>query len=1114
MVSYETNRFACIFVVFGFAMLSFAFSLCFNLSAMNGLGGTMATRIPLCVLFLSLAIPTLFAQVDTGTVAGSVRDSQGAGVAAAKVTFTEINTNATMRTQTDGSGDYASPPLRPGSYTVAAEAPGFKTETRGTLVVRVQDRVRLDFALAVGSVSENVVVTAETPTIQTDTSSLGEVLSTKEMTQLPLNGRDYIQLATLTTGVVRTSSGTNGNTGGSSTGGLNSFVANGTRGTLNNFLLDGIDNNSNDNGGVVLRTNVDAIQEFKLQTNTYSAEFGRSAGAVVNAITKSGTNRYHGNLFEFFRNSALDARDYFELPTDKKASFKENQFGGTLGGPIVKDKLFWFGDYQATIIRNPLTFTSVVPTAIERAGNFSDPGEPVINDPNTGLPFSGNTIPSDRIDPISQAFMNLYPEPNSFSGGRAFFITSPIEQDRIDQGDGRLDYNPSQRDQFFVRYSMSGRTDVRPAPLPGLANGGDSSTGNGFEDTKGASLGYTRAFTPRTINEIRVGFNYVHIRRGVPPNGTAFPPPELQVPGAPNDPRVNGLTLFSPSGFRRVGDPRFAPTILASQERQINDALTLVRGAHTFKLGGEIRWSQFNISQEAAPRGQFTFDGEFTQAGVSDAGSSLADMLLGLPIRAGISTVIELGNRQHVPALFAQDDWKVNHRLTLNLGLRYDYFSPIIEANNRQSNFDYGTGTLIQAAQNGASRALVKGDKANFSPRIGFAFTPTANADTVIRGAYGIFFAGQEIRTAAPLQLAYNLPFFYEPSFVSDGVTPKITVSQGFPSLNPSQAINPGVTSVDPNLHTPYYQSWNLAVQRALPGSVSLEVAYAGSKGTHLQVVTDRNQDPIPGPGDVQARRPYPLYGGFTSIQNTGSSNYNSLQLKAEKHLSHGLYFLSAFTFSKAINDLPEICCAAPFPQNSYNTAAERGLADFDQRFRWVFSFDYEIPFGGSKSHISNRAVDALLGGWHVGGIYTIASGFAFSPLLGGIDPSNTGAQVAVRPNQIANGNLPRGQRTKDQWFNIDAYPLPDPNTYFFGNAGRNGLIGPGQNVFDGSLRKEFALTETQRLEFRTEFFNAFNHANFAQPDNFIDDGPGVAGTITSLAIPMRQIQFGLKYSF
>ena len=1068
-------------------------------------------RISLLCLLLSFTTTAVLAQVDTGTIAGTVRDSQDASVASATVTFVEITTNVTSKTQTDGSGDYASPPLRPGEYKVVAEAQGFKTQTRTTIVLKVQDRLRLDFTMAVGSVSENVEVNAETPLIQSETSSLGQVITTTQITELPLNGRDYIQLATLSTGVVRTSSGTNGNSGGSSTGGQNSFVANGTRGTLNNFLLDGIDNNSNDNGGVVLRTNVDAIQEFKLQTNSYSAEFGRSGGAVVNAIIKSGSNNYHGGVFEFLRNSALDARDYFEDPTAPKASFKQNQFGGTLGGAIIKNKLFWFGDYQGTRIRNPLTWVSKVPTAAERTGDFSDPSEPIIYDPTTGLPFTGNVIPSDRIIPTSQAFMNLYPDPNQTGSGQNYII-SPIERDRIDQGDGRVDYTPSQQDQVFFRYSMSSRTDVRPAPLPGLANGGDSSTGIGFEDTQGASLGYTRTFTPRTVNEIRIGYNHVHIRRGLPVDGTKLPSADLQVPGVPDDPRVNGLTLFAPTGgYRRVGDPRYAPTLLASQERQITDVLTLVRGAHTFKVGGEIRWSQFNISQEAAPRGQFSFSGQFTENAAGDGGSPLADMLLGLPISARISTVIGMYNRQHVPALFVQDDWKVNHRLTLNLGIRYDYFAPIVEANNRQSNFDYATGTLITAGSSGASDSLVTADKANFSPRIGFAFTPTSSANTVIRGAYGIFYSGQEIRTAAPLQLAYNLPFFYEPAFISDGVTPVITVAQGFPTLDPSQAVDPGVTSVDSRLHTPYYQSWNLAVQQSLPGKVSLELAYAGSKGTHLQGVTDPNQDPTPGPGDVQSRRPYPQFGGFTAIRNIASSNYNSLQLKVEKRASHGLYFLSSFTYSKALNDLPEICCAAPFAQNSYDLAAEHGPADFDQKLRWVVSFDYELPFGGSHFQSSNPALNAVFGGWHLGGIYTLASGFPFSPYLG-FDPSNTGTQGIVRPDQLKDGNLPSGQRTPDHWFDIDAFAVP--SGFAFGNAPRNGLIGPGQNVFDWSLRKQFALTESQRLEFRAEFFNAFNHPNFAQPDNFIDDGPGSAGVITSIAIPMRQIQLGLKYNF
>jgi hypothetical protein len=524
-------------------------------------------------------------------------------------------------------------------------------------------------------------------------------------------------------------------------------------------------------------------------------------------------------------------------------------------------------------------------------------------------------------------------------------------------------------------------------------------------------------------------------------------------------------------------------------------------------VGGEIRWSQFNISQEAAPRGQFLFSGQFTQDSSGNGGSPLADMLLGLPITARISTVIGLHNRQHVPSLFVQDDWKVTPRLTLNLGLRYDYFSPTTEQDNHQANFNYSTGTIVIAGQNGASRSLVRADKANFAPRVGFAWTPTSSGNTVIRGAYGIFFSGQEIRTAAPLQLAYNLPFFYEPTFISDGVTPVVTVSQGFPTLDPSLAVDPGVTSVDSRLHTPYYQSWNLAVQRSLPSAISLEIAYAGSRGTHLQGVVDPNQDPVPGPGDVQARRPFQQLGGFTAITNIASSNYNALQVKAEKRTTHGLYFLSAFTYSKAINDLPEICCAAPFAQNSYDLAAEHGRADFDQKLRWVLSFDYAVPF----ARFTNGAMDAVLGGWHLGGIYTLASGFPFSPYLG-FDPSNTGTQGIVRPDQLRDGNLPRSQRSPNSWFDINAFAIP--SGFAFGNAGRNVLTGPGQNVFDWSLRKEFTLTETRRLEFRAEFFNALNHANFAQPDNFIDDGPGSAGVITSIAIPMRQIQFGLKYSF
>jgi hypothetical protein len=337
-------------------------------------------------------------------------------------------------------------------------------------------------------------------------------------------------------------------------------------------------------------------------------------------------------------------------------------------------------------------------------------------------------------------------------------------------------------------------------------------------------------------------------------------------------------------------------------------------------------------------------------------------------------------------------------------------------------------------------------------------------------------------------------------------------VDQGFPTVNPANAVDPPVTSVDTRLKTPYYQEWNFAIQQALPSAMSVELAYAGSKGTHLQVVTDPNQVPIPGPGDVQSRRPYSQYGPFTAIQNRGNSTYHSLQLKVQKRYSRGLSFLSAFTFSKAINDLPEICCNAPFPQNSYNLRAEKGLADFDQRLRWVTSFDYELPVGrGHRFLSSSRLLDLMLGGWHLGGIYSVTTGFPFSPVLG-YDPSNTGDQGVVRADRIADGNLSRGRRDPNNWFDINAFALPA--SYTFGNSGRNVLTGPGVNTLDASIRKEFATTETQRLEFRAEFFNMLNHPNFSQPDNFIDDGPGAAGVVTSVALPMRQIQFGLKYRF
>ncbi len=745
-------------------------------------------------LFSASAFSILQAQVDTATIVGTVQDSSGAIVPGASVTATEVNTNIKTSTRTDTAGNYVLTPLKIGNYAVAVEAQGFKKETRGGVVLQVQDRVRVDFALQIGSISEAINIEADVPVVQTESSSLGDVIASRQITDLPLNGRDYTQLATLTTGVTKitengggingATSATNGNAGGA-------FAVNGTRGNLNNFMLDGIDNNSNDNAGNILRTSVDAIAEFKVQTSNYSAEFGRSGGAVINATIKSGTNQFHGTLFEFLRNSDLDARGFFESPDQAKAPFKQNQFGGTVGGPIKKNKLFFFGDYQGARVRAANTDIATVPTPAEIGGDFSGLlgpqvgtdalGRPVyqgqIFDPASTTtvngnvvrnPFQGNIIPASRLDTIAHNVAALYPAPTVAGATRNNYIVNAPGKDTIDQMDARGDYNISDRQQIFGRFSLSQRTRFQSPPLPGLADGGNYSTGNYFEGTRGAVLAHTFTISPSMVNEVRIGFSRNHYRDNIPSYGQSYPPAGLAVPGVPDNSTVNGLTLFQPSGYIRIGEPGYTPTFSTSQEFQYGDTLSIIHGKHTIKVGPQVRFSQFNLFQVGQPRGRFGFSGEFTADNPSSgdgSGNGLADMLLGTPTTSVISTLTYFGNRQRTFGGFIQDDYKITSTLTLNLGLRYDYTTPITEAHNRQSNFNFATGQIVVAGQGGASDGLVSTDKDDFAPRIGLAWSPFKSHKTVIRSGYGRFFSYQEIRTGDPLQLAYNLPFFFEPSF-------------------------------------------------------------------------------------------------------------------------------------------------------------------------------------------------------------------------------------------------------------------------------------------------------------------------------------------------------------
>ena len=750
------------------------------------------------------------------------------------------------------------------------------------------------------------------------------------------------------------------------------------------------------------------------------------------------------SAFYFLRDESFDARGYFEDPNSAKAPFHFQQFGGTLGGPIRKNKTFFFMDYQGTRRRSADTGIYSVPTAAQRHGDFSGEGNSIIYDPLTGQPFPGNVIPADRFDPLAQNFVNLYPNPNQ-DGLKNNYLVNPSSTNTINQGDVRLDHQFSPDNRVFLRLSLSKGNRFLEPPLPGLANGGDYGTGTSDSKTWGAALGFTHVFSSTTVNELRVGFNRVKGSDGITAGGQQAPPPELTVPGVANDPAVAGITVFDPAGYSHVGDPEFIPTYTLTQELQLSDTLSLVRGRHSMKTGFQLRRSYFDLFQIPQPRGKFSFSGEFTQDPDHNDGTGdpLADALLGYSSQIDISNITQTRNRTPVFGAFFQDDFKVTPSLTLNLGLRWDYTGPTVEADDRQSNFDYATGQVLVANQNGNSRGLIDVDKFDFAPRIGFAWTPFKDGKTAFRGGYGIFYGAQEVRTG--FQLGYSMPFFFALSKSSEfGVTPAAYVNQGFPALDPAAASFPGLLSADQRFKSPYYQQWNVSVQRDVGWNTSLEVAYVGSKGTHLQVLRDYNQ-PQPGPGDPQERRPYPQYGNFGSITNAGSSTYNSIQMKLNKRWSDGLWLLTAFTYSKAYNDQPEICCASPWPPDSYNIHGEHGPADYDQRYRSVTSFAWDLPFGEGRHFLDTDGVlNGIFGGWQFGGIVTITAGFPFSPAIS-LDTSNTGTFGQLRPDLIGDPNA--ANPSPARWYNPEAYATPAEFT--FGNAGRNSLVGPGTRTAD-----------------------------------------------------------------
>lgn len=1055
------------------------------------------------------------AQVNTAAMRGTVTDPTGAVVPGVSVLATNEATSVSRATVTNDEGIYAFPVLNAGTYTVTAELQGFKKVVRKGIELQLNQTARIDLALEVGPVTDQVVVEAtRAPLVESETSSLGRVVASRDIVDLPLNQRNFAQLATLMPGSNFGAAGAIGAGGRPDDPRPRSAIfVNGTRDSSNTYLLDGIDNYDRIHTTIAVKPSIDAIQEFKVQTSLYTAEFGRNAGGVINITVKSGTNKFHGSAYEFHRNEKLDARNFFALPTQPKPHFILNQFGGTLGGPIVRDRTFFFGSFEGYRLRKGETIVSTVPTEAMRRGDFS--GLAPIFDPLTGRQFGNNAIPLNRIDAPALRLIQLYPLPIR-PGLTNNYVSNPVREQNIDQVDARVDHSFGRRATAFVRYSFGDADTITPAPLPGKAQGGSGFTFAGPNKlrTQGLVIGSTQTLTPRLVNELRLG--YTRIRSNVLPFffGEKISE-EVGIPGTNLDRFSSGLTGITITGFRGLGNSFFLPISKIINNYQVTDNLNYTHGKHILKFGAHFLRPQTAHFQSGFPVGRYAFNANFTANAAAPAGTGngMASFLLGYPAVTTRTAQLAPNYHRYIEhALYIQDDWKIHPRLTLNLGLRYELITPAVSINDHLSNFDFQKRKVVIAGEDVSRTAGIKTDTNNLAPRFGFAFT--VNPLTTVRGGYGIFY--DTVPMFAQLR---PFPFLTTYGRVPSTFVPENRMSEGFPPTDfdiAKNAANPFGTIDAVPFDNPlaYIQQFNLNVQRSLTSDLALTVAYVGTMGRKLRWVYDENI-PEPGQGAVQPRRPYfgviPNVVGLQVNHAEASSTYHSLQVSAEKRFSAGLSFLASYTWAHWIdNAISEAGYGSqgPNPQNIRNRRAERGNDPADIRHRLVYSWIYELPVGEGKRWLNSQDLAArILGGWQINGITTLQSGLPFTVVVASA-VTNTG--TGNRADRIGNGTLTRSQRTPDRFFDTAAFKSPALLT--FGNSGRDILFGPGLVNFDFSLFKNIRLGESRSLQFRSEFFNLFNTPQFGLPDGTL--GVGSFGKISSLAGEMRQIQFSLKFLF
>ncbi len=1137
---------------------------------------------------VSLCSFMLFAQRDLATILGTVTDPQGAVVPNAKVIITEDATGVSYEVIADNNGEYIRPLLKPGVYTVSVEATGFKKGIQKNIELTAGGRIAVPMMLAVGEITQTVEVSANAPLLQTESTVIGKDLNSRQTSELPLGGtRVFAFLARLSPGVLPAEQGARDEAGGG-------FSANGVRSNgQNNFLLNGVDNNVNvidflNQTSYVVGPSVEAIGEMTILTNGYNAEYGRGAGGVVNVQIKSGTNELHGALFEFLQNEDLNANTWENNKNGAaRGAYKQNQFGAAVGGPIIKNKLFIFGDYQGTRIASNsqalnlgIGGSMTIPTPAEINGNFSQlltntqigtdaMGRPIyqgqIFDPKSTRtvngqlvrdPFPGNIIPANRFDPASAKILALFPHTNTAfpSSGlpqNDYFIVTPVAQN-IDQGDGRVDYHLSEKDSLFGSLSWSEKNQSNGQPLPGALDATYFASQSEVDLARNAMMSWTRVWSPKIISETRVAFTrLVTSRVQADPNTDQFA--AFGIGGYNPTTTLNGgLPSMNFGRYNGIGASDWLPSKEYNNVWDFIENVSITHASHALKFGAEFRPIKFPFFQVPSPHGDMNFTRNQTafpnaNSGINNnTGDEIASMLLGVIDNGAISTNNFISSEKWAWAFFGQDDWKVTPKLTVNLGLRYEVFSPIGEKFGRQSSFDPQTNTLyipkgkdqnaplppsfdttlsfIHVCRGCTDKYLIPTDHLDFSPRIGIAYQ--LRPKTVVRLGYGVFYGGEENQggypnrgEAVPFNETVQLnrtgldPFDPNPFFAGG-------VAGGFPTDVFTLDVPPAFRGVTRNFRNPLVHKWNVAVQHDLGHNMALEVSYVGNHQAHSVIIWDPNTCPNnPDPNvSCDSNRPNPALGGLSFVDAFSFGNYHGVTSKFEKRYSAGLNFSASYTYGHALADTGTTLTGSPNSgsKDRRDLAAGYSSAAWDIRHSLVASFIYDLPFGKGRRYMSNAGpANIIIGNWQLNSILTFRTGPPFT--IGTTQCVGTfgTCQPDVLPGKDPK-NAPAGGRRPEEWFDTSALVAPKPGTP--GTLGTQSNNYPGQRSVDLSLFKDFRLTERFKVQFRAEAFNLANTPQWGNQSNGgldVNQGDPAFGQITATqSNTQRHIQFALRFMF